>query len=58
MKDWKLVAQGLGLDIPADGLRRAAAALETVEAEFRPLLSGIPVFSEPAYVSLRFPERQ
>ena len=58
MKEWKLLAAGLRLDIPDEDLRRAAAAMEAVEAAFRPLVSDIPFLTEPAYVALRFPEEE
>ena len=56
MKDWKKIAVGLGLNLPDEALDRAAASQDGVEAAFRPLVSKIPLETEPAYVSLRQPE--
>lgn len=56
MKDWKAVAAGLGLEIPPDELERVVAVQARVEEVFRPLVGRIPLITEPAYVSLRFPE--
>lgn len=56
MKDWKQLAAALSLPIPPEDVERAATALERIEAEFRPLVKTIPLETEPAYASLRFPE--
>jgi len=56
MKDWKVVAAALALKIPPEELERIIAAQERVEESFRPLVKRIPLVTEPAYVSLRFPE--
>ena len=36
-KDWKLIAQGLSLPIPAADLERTIAPLNALEAAFRPM---------------------
>ena len=46
MKQWKEIAQGLGLNIP--DMERIVPALEGLEAAFRPLVKTIPHDTEPA----------
>ena len=48
MKDWKKIAEGNGLDIPA--LERIIASLDGLEAAFRPLVDTIPHDVEPAII--------
>jgi hypothetical protein len=48
MKNWKQIAEGSGLGIPGPDLARAAAALDALEAVFRPLARDIPEQIEPA----------
>ena len=48
MKDWKKIAEGNGLDIPA--LERIIAPLDGLEAAFRPLVATIPYDVEPAII--------
>lgn len=56
MKDWKLVAKGLDLDIPDEEIGSAGEVLDGLERAFRPLVEDIPLELEPAYVLLRLPE--
>ena len=58
MKDWRLVATALKLQIPEADLDRAQASLESVEAVLRPLINSIPMETEPAFVLLRLPEEK
>jgi hypothetical protein len=46
MKNWKLMAESAGLDIP--DVDRLAPALDGLEAAFRPLVKTIPHDVEPA----------
>lgn len=46
----------LDLDIPAEDLDRAAAALEQMESAFRPLVRRIPLETEPALIVPRSEE--
>jgi hypothetical protein len=39
MKDWSLVAQAMGLEIPDEEFERISAALDKLEAAFRPLVA-------------------
>jgi hypothetical protein len=39
MKNWSLMAQAQGLEIPEDQLRRISTTLDALEAAFRPLTS-------------------
>ena len=57
MKDWKQIASGLRLTLPEEDLDRLVPSLEKVDADFRLLVSGIPLETEPAYVLFRKPER-
>jgi hypothetical protein len=52
MKDWKRLAEGLDLNIPEPDLERIRAPLNTLEASFRPLVSKLPLETEPAYLLL------
>lgn len=56
MKDWKLLSQALGLDIPETDVERAGEALDRLEASFRPLVDKIPLPTEPAYTMSLPPE--
>ena len=57
MKDWKQIAAGYGLEIPEADVARAAAALDGLEAAFRPLARAIPESVEPA-VTFRAAEEE
>jgi len=46
MKNWKVMAEAAGLDIP--DMDRITAALDGLEASFRPLVKNIPHDVEPA----------
>jgi len=48
MKDFKLLAACCGLDIPEDELAPMSAVLMALEDAFRPLVSTIPLETEPA----------
>jgi hypothetical protein len=48
MKDWKLVAEGLGLGLSAADIERITPALDALESAFRPLAGNIPHETEPA----------
>ena len=50
MKDWKLIASGLGAGLRAEDLERITPALDALEAVFRPLAAAIPYETEPAVV--------
>ena len=56
VKDWKLLAKSLDLQIPEAELDQLARALEGIEGSFRPLVDKIPLECEPAYILLRLPE--
>ncbi len=58
MKNWKLLAQALHLDIPEADLDRAGEALNRLEASFRPLVDKIPLHTEPAYIMSLPPEKK
>jgi hypothetical protein len=57
MTDWKLAARALAPDMPPDAADRAAKPLDALETAFRPLVTGIPIETEPAYVLL-VPEKE
>jgi hypothetical protein len=48
MKDWSAVATGFDIRIPGADLDRIRVVLDTLEADFRPLASDIPLEIEPA----------
>ncbi len=50
MKNWKLLASSLNLDIPDAGLEKIALAMDALESAFRPLVPGIPHETEPAVI--------
>ena len=58
MKDWKLVADGLGLPIPAEEIERSRPVLDALEASFRPLVRSIPPEIEPAVTFSAAPEEE
>ena len=47
-KDWKKIARASGLAIPDTSLERIAQSLDTLEADFRPLVRTLPPETEPA----------
>ena len=53
MKDWKLIAEGYGLNIPAEDLERLVPALDRLEESLRPLVATIPLETEPSYIELQ-----
>ena len=58
MKNWKLLAEALQLDIPEADLELAGEALDRLEASFRPLVDQIPLHTEPAYTMFLPPEKK
>jgi len=47
-KDWKTIARASGLAIPPASLERIVQPLETLEADFRPLVRALQPEIEPA----------
>ncbi len=56
MKNWKQLAAALEAPIPDADLARIEPALNGLEQMFRPLISTLPIETEPAYVLLVTPE--
>ena len=56
MRDWNKIGQGLGLSIADADLAAAAASLQQIDAVFAPMVRRIPIETEPAFISVRFPE--
>jgi len=56
MKNWKLMAEAAGLDIP--DMDRIIPALDGLEAAFRPLVKKIPHDVEPALIFRAAAEEQ
>jgi len=56
MKDWKLLASALRLEMPEADLARATATLEAMETLLSPLKRDIPLETEPAFVVFCSPE--
>jgi hypothetical protein len=50
MKDWTLLAQAAGLDIPAKDTGRVTQPLHALEEVFRPLVQDLTPEMEPAAV--------
>ena len=48
MRDWKLVAAGYRLNIPAEDMERIEPVLDALEDAFRPLVQAIPPEIESA----------
>ena len=48
VKDWKAIAKGTGLNVPAEELERIEAPLNGLEEVFRPLVKDLPPDLEPA----------
>ena len=48
VKDWRAIARGSGLDLPAHELDRIAPPLESLEETFRPLIASLTPDMEPA----------
>jgi hypothetical protein len=55
--DWKCLAASLAPDIPAQELDRVLKPLESLEQQFRPLVAGIPLETEPSYTLIINPEK-
>jgi hypothetical protein len=47
-KDWKKIAKASGLAIPDNELDRIAAPLDSLQADFRPLVRALDPAAEPA----------
>ena len=58
MKDWKLIAKALGLDISEREVDRLKPALDSLEAVFRPLTAEIPGEVEPALILRCLPKEK
>ncbi|MEN6535230.1 MAG: hypothetical protein ABFD60_14955 [Bryobacteraceae bacterium] len=58
MKNWKLVAEGLGLDIPDADLEGSVRTLDALCASFSPLAKEIPEDVEPAVIFSVEPEER
>ncbi|HWB83673.1 MAG TPA: hypothetical protein VG675_06010 [Bryobacteraceae bacterium] len=50
MKDWRAIAKGNGIEIPAKDLSRIAAVLDALEADFRPSVKDLCPELEPAVI--------
>jgi len=50
MRDWKMLARALALDIPEPDLDKIKPALDALETSFRPLAANVPHLVEPAVV--------
>jgi len=55
--DWKSLTAALAPDIPAQDLDRVLQPLESLERQFRPLVAGIPLETEPSYTLIVTPEK-
>ena len=58
MKDWKLIADGLRLDLSPADIERITPPLDALEASFRPLAANIPYETEPALAFEALAEEQ
>ena len=47
-KNWRVIAEGNGLDVPAEDLEKIAPALTALENSFRALAGIIRLETEPA----------
>jgi hypothetical protein len=47
-KDWKKIARASGITIPDTAFERIVPTLDSLDAEFRPLVRALPPASEPA----------
>ncbi len=57
VKDWRAIARGSGLDLPAQDLDRIVPPLESLEETFRPLVAGLTPEMEPGFC-FRFEESE
>lgn len=48
MRDWRLIAQAAGLEIPAQDFDRIVPPLDALEAAFRPLVKDLTPDLEPS----------
>jgi hypothetical protein len=58
MRNWKLIAEGVNLDIPAADLPKLVQTLEAMDTAFRPLAEAIPDEVEPAVIFHIQPEER
>ncbi len=58
MKNWKLVLEGLDLDIPEADFEGSARTLDALCASFSPLTKEIPEDVEPAVIFSVEPEER
>ncbi|HLJ13537.1 MAG TPA: hypothetical protein VKV15_03505 [Bryobacteraceae bacterium] len=56
MKNWKQAALAFELNIPEADLETLAPALNAIEKAFRPLISKIPIETDPAVTFFAAPE--
>lgn len=57
-KEWKSIAAALAPDIPAEAVERHVAALNALEAAFRPLVDKLEFSTEPSFVLMVGRERE
>lgn len=57
-RDWKAAAAAFAPGIPADQIEKISPSLDGLEAAFRPLVSRLPLETEPAYVLLLAREKE
>ena len=57
-RDWKSAAAAYAPDIPPEQLEKITPSLDGLEAAFRPLVSKLPLETEPAYVLLVAREKE
>ncbi|MBI4877239.1 MAG: hypothetical protein HY822_21640 [Acidobacteria bacterium] len=50
VRDWKMLARALSLDIPEGDVEKIVAPLDGLESSFRPLAENVPLLAEPAVV--------
>ena len=56
MKNWKLLAAALDLDLPERDIEKISPTLDALETAFRPLAAAIPHETEPAVIFHLEPE--
>ena len=56
MKNWKQAALAFELNIPEADLDSLGRALDAIERAFRPLISKIPIETDPAVTFFAAPE--
>ncbi len=58
MRDWKLLAAALELDLGDAEIEKIAPSLDALETAFRPLARKIPHDTEPAVLFFSAPEEE